>query len=177
MLPSCGSNSNQQSIRRNQIAADFLPGYSVQVDSTTIEVFQESKLACEAFIIRADSQYLARAKQIDSVDIEKGFIIACALEGPLTLIEPDGAEINYSIDSTNIYYTKFNVRCVFMTIKGIESVDSIQTGTLNCYGYFLDISQGNDYRLIEIPCNLGDINGEKEKQVSKMLADNIKFQP
>ncbi len=127
MLPSCGSNSNQQSIRRNQIAADSLPGYSVQVDSTTIEVFQESKLACEAFIIRADSQYLARAKQIDSVDIEKGFIIACALEGPLTLIEPDGAEINYSIDSTNIYYTKFNVRCVFMTIKGIESVDSIQT--------------------------------------------------
>ena len=116
------------------------------------------------------------AKQLDSLDTARGFIFARALEGP-ELAEPAGCDLKYSIDSTYEYHNKFNVRCFFIRLKGIQTCDDGQTYTLHCQGYFVDISQGQDYKLIETPADLGDSHNKEEGGVSEMLANNINFQP
>ncbi len=177
LFSSCENKQVQQLQHANYFTVDSIPGYLIKIDSSTISVYEKSIYVCDAFIIRADSQYLYSAKIHDSIDIARGFVKACALQGPLTTAEPFDIEISYSIDSTFEYNNKFNVRCFFVKIIGIISRHGKIISTANYYGYFVDISKGTDYRLIEIPCNLGAIRWSEKRTVSKLLADNIKLNP
>ena len=126
---SCGRNSNRPLSDANHIVVDSLSGYSISVYSASIQVHRDQRFVCSALIFSADSQYLHMAKQLDSLDTARGFIFARALEGP-ELAEPPGCDLKYSIDSAYEYHNKFNVRCFFIRLTGIQTCDDGHTNTV-----------------------------------------------
>ncbi|MGA7160269.1 MAG: hypothetical protein WBZ48_04665 [Bacteroidota bacterium] len=166
--------SSHQIPSSNGFDVDSLPGYSVRLKNKHIQILKEKKIAFSADVIVMDKYYFRAAREIDSVDIERGFILARALGGP-PIAEPPGCSMLYSIDSTNEYYNKFNTRCFYVKIRGIDSCQDVAPDTSYFQGYFVDIAQGESYELIQIPNSLDFLGDKTRSEVYQMLADNIKL--
>jgi hypothetical protein len=190
-VSSCGRKANQQSqpIQRSSIpegyltfsdsdypfAIDSLPGYSLRSDGERIDVLKEDYTILSAIVMPIDSYYLPWAKRLDSTDIGKGFVFARALTG--AAVEDAGGGTKYSIDSTYEYRNKFNARCFRIWIKGISYFEKRDCDTSYYQGYFVDMSQGDNYKVMQIPNTLDFLDNKTVSEVCRSLANSIKVKP
>jgi hypothetical protein len=153
-----------------------LTGYSVHFHRWQIELLNDGHFVFYAAIYSINDYYLPEATKLDSVDIARGFVLARALTGP-ALDAVGHCIIKYSIDSIYEYHNKFNARCFRIRIKGIESCAEGEPDTSYFQGYWVDISQGKNYQIIQIPNQLDFLDSKYITEASEMLANNIKVPP
>ncbi len=156
------------------VAIDSLSGYSVRFHEEFIQVSQGGNRVINASIHSIDDDYLRWARELDSGDIGRGFVMARALTGA-AIGEPDGCGTNYSIDSLFEYRNQFDVRCFLIRIKGLMYCEDEPPDTSFYAGYFVDISRGDNYRVIQIPNTLDFLDDKRVTEASKFLANNVKI--
>lgn len=188
ILISCNHKSDQQILPKEQdtdligtgklieinnlLAVDSLVGYSIQATTDDIEIFREKQFSINGVIFPIDDYYLKWAKELDSIDIGRGFVMARALTGA-GVGEPDGCGTNYSIDSIFEYRNKYNTRCFQIRIKGIMFCEDDLPDTSFYVGYFIDLSKGEDYKVLQIPNQLDFMDDKIITAVSKYFVNNI----
>jgi hypothetical protein len=154
------------------LAIDSLSGYSLHSDEDYIEVSQRGNGIISAMVYSLDDDNLRWSRELDSVDIGRGFVMARALTGA-GIGEPEGCGTDYSIQSISEYRNRFVVRYFHVVIRGVLICTDELPDTSSYAGYFVDISKDGNYRVVQIPHSLDFLNNPTKTELSRLLADNI----
>ena len=153
---------------------DSIPGYSIYHDEECIEVLKNNYSALSAIVYSIDSVYLPRAKELDSADITRGFALARALIGP-AIGNADNCETEYTIDTLVEFTNRFNLRCFRIILKGTTSCDDSTYRPSYYQCYFVSVSDREKRMLVQIPTGLDFLENKTVTELSKLLANNIKY--
>jgi hypothetical protein len=152
---------------------DSIPGYSIFHEEDCIEITKNSYSALSAIVYSIDSAYLPRAKELDSVDIIRGFALAHALSGP-GYGDPDNCETDYTIDSLFEFTNRFNLRCFRIILKGTMTCADSTSSSSYYQCYIVSVSEGEKRMLVQIPKDYDFLDNKTVTELSKLLANSIK---
>ena len=188
---SCQGKSVQQSSPKSQdsvftknatpanlnkpFVVDSLDGYSVRIKDRQITVLRGQEEILYATAFSASEVYSRWARELDSVDLAKGFAMALALSPPVG--DADNCSSDYSIDSTMEYRNRFNLRCFRIWARSKTSCEDGITYSSRYQGFYVDLSQGDHLRVIQIPAGLDHFRNKEISKVSQLLLDNISYRP
>jgi len=153
---------------------DSLPGYTLHYSTGDgIEVFQGEKKILFARVCTLEEHTMSWVRELDSTDLVKGFAMVLAIADPL-VGDADGCNTEFSIDSLFDYKNRFNTRCFRIRVKGVTHCIDDNPDSTYFQGYYVDVSQGENITLIEIPNGLDFLNDQDITKISPLLADNVK---
>jgi hypothetical protein len=152
---------------------DSIPGYSIFHEEDCIEVTKNNYSALSAIVYSIDSAYLPRAKELDSVDIIRGFALAYALRG-LEFGNADNCETEYTIDSLFEFTNRFNLRCFRIIMKGTTTCDDRTSSSSYYQCYIVSVSDRENRMLVQIPKSYDFLNNKTVTELSRLLANSIK---
>jgi hypothetical protein len=146
------SNSSATFDPRAFFALDSLVGYSLRANDRTIRILRSGKEVLSAFVRPVEPWVLRRASKFDSLDVAKGIAMAFALDPPLS--DADDCNSKYGVDSLCEYKNKFGLRCFHIWAKSKTTCEDGYADSSHYQGYFVDISKGHEYCIIQIPSGL-----------------------
>jgi len=178
-----GQTNHQQSPKENlkfsdcncPFAIDSLPGYTLCTDGESIDVLKAGNTVFTAFAESMDPYDLAWAKRLDSLDIGKGLVFARGLTG--AAVEDGQGGTKYFIDSSYEYRNRFNARCFHLWIRSLSYDDNDSCYISHYEGYFVDMSRGKTYGVIQIPNTLDFLENKALSELYLLLANSIKIKP
>ena len=152
---------------------DSIPGYSIYQNEESIEILKNNYSALSAIVYSIDSDYMPRAKELDSVDTIRGYALARALIGP-AIGDADNCFTEYTIDSQVEFTNRFNLRCFRIILKGTTTCDDSTYSPSFYQCYFVSVSDRGNSMLVQIPKELDFLKNKTVTELSRLLANSIK---
>jgi hypothetical protein len=185
---SCGKKSQQQASSKSEdssvikkpsfsdacdsFALDSILGYSLRVRERRITVLRDQKKILSAFASSIEPWSLRAAKELDSVDVGRGFAMLLAVCPPVG--DADNCASNYTVDSVREYRNKSNLRYFHIWAESKTTCEDGHVDSSHYQGYFVDVSFGQQYCMIQIPSGLDFSHGHKTPEAIELLIDAIK---
>lgn len=154
-----------------------LIGYSFRYPQATkvhpdrsgdFDLFRDDEDVLSARMELMDGYYRGRAKEVDSMDLLKGFALARASD-ECAMDTPEGT-LHYDLDTLADFTNPFGTRV--LEIHLIFHKNPAVTQLV----YFVDLSHRDLLRGLMIPRNCGDLDAPEKLSIAKALVQTIKRQ-